>query len=283
MEMNMNFQKSIFTLAVGLALSPTIYASPIVFDAFNSNTLSANGTNQSSPEVELGFEINFFGERWDRTFVNENGNITFFNSFGSYTASSLAVADQTMIAPFFADVDAWRSVNDGIGSAVTYGQGFFEGYSAFGVNWIDVNSYVGSGESNNSFQLILVDRQDDGEEGDFDIIFNYEDIFWEAGDLSTTAPLAGFSNPPPWGTVSNTRSTDTTFFELSGSGQPGAFLNDGPHALAFNSYNSDVEGRYIFEFRGDTDIFSVPEPATLFLLGSGLLGLAFARRRVLNG
>jgi hypothetical protein len=252
-------------------------ASPIVYNAFDSNTLTGSLANPSSPEVDIGFEINFFGERWDKTYVNENGNITFFNPFGDYAHSDLDSTDQTIIAPFFADVEALYSTVEGRGSAVTYGQGLFDGYNAFGVNWIDVNYDYGLGDNNNSFQLILVDRQDDGIEGDFDIIFNYENILWETGRFSSSfPPLAGFSNP--WGSVSNTDSTDTYLFELPGSGQPGAFLNGGSHALAFNSYNSGIEGRYIFEFRGNSDIPLASEEATLLLLSSGFFSLPFVRR-----
>jgi hypothetical protein len=127
----------------------------------------------------------------------------------------------------------------------------------------------------------LVDRRDDQDPDatyDFDIVFNYDPASWEFGLFSDDlSPLAGFSNPYGW--VENTVAFgDSTLYELPGSGQSGAFLAGGSHDLAANSHNSDVLGRYIFEFRGGDFVNRPSEEPTLLLLISGLFSLPFARR-----
>jgi hypothetical protein len=92
----------------------------------------------------------------------------------------------------------------------------------------------------------LVDRSDQGA-GDFDIIFNFDQIEWETGDasggtdgLGGSSARAGYSN----GT--------TTSLELPGSAVNGALLDTSPTGLVHNSRSSVVNGRYVFEVRGGT-------------------------------
>ena len=201
-----------------------------------------------------------------------------------YTPFDLTSTGQQIIAPFFADVDT-RANSD----PTRYGSGTFAGRPAFGVNWINVNCYAAGSATppgNNSFQLILVDRSDVGP-GDFDIVFNYDQILWETGTasggsnecLGGSAARAGFSN----GT-----GVPGTFYELPGSAIPGAFLNGGPNALITGSLNSNVSGRYIFQARNGN--IPVPPPAptagiptlqewALLLMGLLLGGLVWRSAR----
>src|SRR5690606_32670195 len=145
-----------------------------------------------------------------------------------------------IIAPFFADVDTSEA-----GLEVTYGTGSFNGRDAFGANWVDVD-YFSSDSSHtnrNSFQLLLIDRSDIAA-GDFDIMFNYDQIQWETGQASggDDDGLGGDS-----ARVGFSRGTGLpgTFFELAGSGVNGAFLDGGPNALVTNQLNSGMDGRYV--------------------------------------
>ena len=166
------------SMAFGLLASTTVSALPIVA-GFNTNTLASNDDG-STGLVDLGFSANFFGVSSTQAYVNNNGNITFDNSLSSFTPFDLTSTGQQIIAPFFADVDTRAA-----GDPVTYGQGTYDGRDAFGVNWINVDYFNGSTShtNRNSFQLILADRSDISA-GDFDIIFNYDQIQWETGEAS---------------------------------------------------------------------------------------------------
>lgn len=241
---------------------------------FDSNEMFRND-DESTGIAALGFTVNFFGISHSGVYINTNGNVTFDDPLSTFTPFNLTSTSRQIIAPFFADVDTTAA-----GDPVTYGTGTFDGRAAFGVNWINVDYFDSSTShtNRNSFQLILVDRSDISA-GDFDIIFNYDSIQWEAGTASDgdenglggSSARAGFSN----GT-----GDPGTFFELAGSAVNGAFLNGGPNALNTGMLNSDVAGRYIFSARnGDIDVTEVPEPSSLALFGLGTVAALVARRR----
>jgi hypothetical protein len=86
-----------------------------------------------------------------------------------------------IIAPFFGDVDTRNELS----GVVTYGSSVFEGRQVFCANWdgVGVGYYNQRVDKLNKFQVLLVDRSDIGA-GDFDIIFNYNQIQWETGEAS---------------------------------------------------------------------------------------------------
>ena len=208
---------------------------------FSSNTLAAND-DDSTGAVPLGFEINFFGGRYSSVYVNNNGNITFNGSQGTYTPYGLTGGvPQPIIAPFFADVDTRA------GNLMTYGTDFFaNGRKVFGVNWMDVGYYASHTDKLNSFQLVLIDRSETGE-GNFDIEFNYNKVQWETGDASSGSGGMG-GNSVHAGYSAGT-GAQGSFFELAGSGVNGAMIDGGGNALTSNKRNSTRKGRYRFQVR----------------------------------
>jgi hypothetical protein len=250
-----------------LAMSAPAFGGAIVA-GFNSSTLPANDDG-STGLVAIGFDVDFFGLMFSDLYVNNNGNVTFDNPLSIFTPFDLTSTGRQIIAPFFADVDTRNN-----GSPVTYGTGLFDGFDAFGVNWVDVD-YFSSSTSHtnfNSFQLILVDRSDIAV-GDFDIIFNYDNIMWETGQASGS-DSDGLGGSSARVGFSNGTGAAGTQFELPGSAVNGAFLNAGANSLINNRLNSDVDGRYIFNARSGNIIIDpreVPETGTLIILVTGLM------------
>ncbi|MCL2590895.1 MAG: PEP-CTERM sorting domain-containing protein [Betaproteobacteria bacterium] len=261
--------KNAVVLAAGLLVSGASFAGPVV-SGFDANTLARNDDSYTGL-VNIGFTVNFFGEEYSQLYVNNNGNVTFDYALATYTPFGLTNTSRVIIAPFFADVDTRYA-----GDPVTYGIGTYGGHDAFGVNWVNVDYYLSSTShtARDSFQLILVDRSDVGS-GDFDIVFNYDNIQWETGEASGGSPdgLGGYSARVGW---SNGTGGADSFFELAGSAVNGAFLNGGPNALAGMTYTFQVRNGEI-----SPPIPTIPEPETyaMLLAGLGVVGALAKRRR----
>lgn len=271
--------KTVMQLSAALLLSclvPTVVPAGAIVSGFSTDTLPANDDGSAGP-VALGFTANFFGANYSQLYVNNNGNVTFDGALSAFTPFPLTSTVTRIIAPFFADVDTRVA-----GDPVTYGTGTFEGKDAFGVNWINVDYFSSSlsHTNRNSFQLLLVDRSDIAV-GDFDIIFNYDQIQWETGEFSG-GDSNGRGGSSARAGYSNGSGLSGTFFELAGSAINGAFLDGGSHSLIANRLNSNVDGRYIFEARngGVVNPQPVPEPSSLALLAAGgVIGIVGGRRR----
>jgi hypothetical protein len=214
---------------------------------FTTNNIPANDDG-SSPLVNVGFTLNFFGVQTNQLYVNNNGNLTFGQPFPTYTPTALNTDNGgiPIIAAFFADVDT-SAVPAGGSQLVAYGQDNLCGRPAFGADFINVGYFDANTDKLNSFQIILVDRSDTGA-GNFDIEFNYDTITWETGDVSGgTNGLGGQSAHVGY---TNGTGAPGTFFELPGSGVPGSFINGGPDALTGLSVLSNTPGRQHYLVRG---------------------------------
>jgi hypothetical protein len=204
-----------------------------------TNSLARNDDG-STASIGLPFTLNFYGTDYGALFVNNNGNVTFDTSLGTYTPFNLSTNLKTIIAPFFADVDT-RGTGSGL---VTYGATTYDGRSAFCVNWVNVGYYGSHYDKLNSIQLLLVERFDTGS-GNFDMMFNYDKVQWETGDASSgSGGLGGYSARAGYSDgLSN-------FFELPGSAVNGGLLDSNASTgLINNSLNSSQLGRYIFQVR----------------------------------
>lgn len=233
-----------------------------------TGSLPANDDSYSNA-IDLGFTIDFGGTSYSQTYVSNNGYITFGDGSGDYSPSRLEeYSGLPIIAAFFSDVDT-RSPNTG---TVTWGTGFVNDLAAFAVKWNQVGEYpAGSNpNSSNTFEIVLVSRTDIGT-GNFDIYFDYGSMSWDNGNA-----VAGFHNGS---------STSPLFYEVPGSGTPGAFVDGGPNSL-FASTNSGTNGVLTFTARDGAfgeiaEITVVPEPSTIamFALGLVVVGLSMLRRR----
>jgi hypothetical protein len=236
-------------LLAALAGTTAAEAQPIRRNPGFYTHLVPRNDDQSSGLEPLGFTINFFGKIRTAAYVNNNGNLTFDSDLATFTPFGLLRTQREIIAPFFADVDTRP---DG-SQVVTFGQDVINGRRAFAANYVNVGYYALHVDKLNSFQVVLISREDQGP-GDFDIEFNYEAIKWETGDASGgvngfggTSAAVGWSN-----------GTDTAF-ELPGSLIPGSFLDGGPYSLVRQSISGRVgntpgapagtRGRLIFRAR----------------------------------
>jgi len=127
-------------------------------------------------------------------YVNTNGNITFRGSVGTFTPSPFPIADQPMIAPWWADVDT-----RGGGVLTRNNVCFAVEASRVVVTWHLVGYFSVHDNLQNSFQLILSRPPDAAGVTDFDVEFRYNRCQWTTGDasggaggLGGTAAQAGF-------------------------------------------------------------------------------------------
>lgn len=213
-------------------------------DYCTANALRGNDDGSTS-EVQLPFELTFFGQSYRSLYVNNNGNVSFGRAMGQYTPGDLASADQEapLIAAFFADVDTRSSAS----FEVTYGSS--PDGKTFCVNWANVGYYSSRADKLNIFQLLLTSRTGASgrQAGDFDITMNYDQIQWETGGASGGSEGLGGTSAG----VGYTAGTGDpgTYFELEGSRVPGSFLDGQSTSLVAGQLNSSQVGRYRFEIR----------------------------------
>jgi uncharacterized repeat protein (TIGR02543 family) len=206
-----------------------------------TNQLPANDDG-STAAIPLPFVVDFFGTQYGEAYVNNNGNITFNQSMGTFTPFSITATVPPMIAPFFADVDT-RAIGS---SLVTWGTTTFGGRPALCVDWVDVGYYTGHADKTNSFQLLLVDHSNVGA-GDFDIIMNYDRADWETGDASSG--VAGFGGIPAGAGYSAGDGDAAHFYQFPGSLTQGGLLDSNDQGLTSGSRGSQQPGRYVFPIR----------------------------------
>ncbi|MGA9452400.1 MAG: nidogen-like domain-containing protein [Verrucomicrobiia bacterium] len=209
---------------------------------FDQQNLPANDDG-STGLVPLPFTINFLGNSESGLYVNNNGNVTFNQSFYYYTPGDLASTKALIIAPFWADVDTRNPAS----SIVLYGTNVVQGRMAFGVDWVNVGYYNQNADKLLSCQLVIIDRSDIAP-GNFDMEFNYDRVEWEAGDASDG--IDGIWQGQWGGSARAGFSDGVTDYELPGSGIGGSFLDTNTvTGLVYNSLNTTILGRYLFYFR----------------------------------
>ncbi len=133
--------------------------------------------------------LHFFGGTYNAMFVNTNGNITFRDAVPTFTPDPFPVADQPMIAPWWADVDT-----RGGGQPARNNICFHVERNRVVVTWNNVGYFSTHDDLQNDFQLILTTSNTCATTGDFDVEFRYNRCQWTTGDASKG--MGGFGGTP---------------------------------------------------------------------------------------
>ncbi|MES2207492.1 MAG: nidogen-like domain-containing protein [Pseudomonadota bacterium] len=210
---NPRFKKTCIALAAFIALSSAKVHAIELLSGFGGNrgygteSLLPND-DESSGRLSLPFEINFFSGVYNNFFVNNNGNISFESSLGSYTPNAFPVSNQPMIAPWWADVDTRPSALDSSNSVWVASPNA----NTLVVTWDKVGYYSNGTDKANDFQLVLRNRADTGT-GNFDIDFRYHQLQWTTG--SASEGVDGLGGVPAQ--AGYDAGDNTNFFTLPGS------------------------------------------------------------------
>lgn len=227
------------------ALGPNALMYPT---GWNTNAVT-RGDDTSNLVVNIPFTMNWLGTNYTQLYLNMNGNVTFTSGFTSYQPGVLTGVGQGIMAPFWADVDTRYvgSPNLLYYSNITSGSvTTVNGRKAMLVTWAAVQYYnngnTTSQTATDTFQLVIVDRSDTGA-GNFDFIYNYDQMLWDKGTAGATFARAGWA------------ANATTGFELPGSGTSGALLDGAATSTALVKKSLDSGGqlgRYVWQVRGGT-------------------------------
>jgi hypothetical protein len=236
--MKMNKKRSFFAAALLLSSTSFISHATVMLNGFGGDAgygelAMPRNDDGSSNQLDLPFDINFFGNTYNQFFINNNGNLTFDSPVSSYTPSPFPVTNQAMIAPFWADVDT---------SCTTCGEVYVGSPSegTVAITWNNVGVYPASDNGlRNSFQAVIIDRSADNNAGDFDVEFRYDNLTWTSGSASGGDGEVGGSIHAQAGYDAG---NDSDFYAL-----PGSFSED---VLALqNTSNTGEDGVWRFAIR----------------------------------
>ena len=177
------------TVAAVSLVAPVAHAAPLLRsfggpEGFGTNVLPSNDDGYSSAvDLTGAFSggLRFFGGPYTEFFVNNNGNISFNDDIFTFTARPFPVADQPMIAPYWADVDTRNRTDISEPSENLVYWHLEPGRLV--VTWYNVGYFSSQNDKRMSFQLILTNALDCGS-GDFDVEFRYETCEWTSGGAS---------------------------------------------------------------------------------------------------
>ncbi len=186
----------------------------IPLDASFAVALNANDDGSTS-EMTLPFNFTFYGDLLNSFFINNNGNISFDQPYGTYTPSGFPIAGFPMLAPFWADVDT-RGSNSGL----VY---YRIEPNRLVVIWDHVGYFASHDNLLNTFELIVTDGTDPLIGIGNNVAFCFDDMQWTTGDASGGS--GGFGGSPA--TVGINKG-DGTNFALIGRFDHEGIDYDGP-------------------------------------------------------
>jgi hypothetical protein len=201
-----------------------------------SFTAFAANDDLSVGPINLGFTFDFYGTAQTQVYINNNGNVSFGDSYSTYTPTGFPVSGFPMIAPFWGDVDT-----RGIGSGLCY---YKLESNRLIVTWDAVGYYNSNVDKLNTFQLIITDGTDPLVGIGNNVAFAYDDMQWTTGDVS--GGTGGFGGSPA--TVGINKGDGVDFALIGLFDHPGTDydgpggLNDGVDWLDCKAFAFDASG-----------------------------------------
>jgi Nidogen-like/PEP-CTERM motif len=214
---------------------------------FGELAMQAND-DDSSNRLDLPFTLNFFGSSYTDLFVNNNGNVSFLSGIGGYTPEPFPVANQPMIAPWWADVDT-----RGGAAGLPHNAVFIAAPNAdtVVVTWSNVGYFSNQTDKRNDFQLVIRNRADTGA-GNFDFDFRYQRLEWTTG--SASGGSNGLGGTPAQAGYDDGRGVNYQTL-------PGSRTDDVLNLVNLSNVSTDTPGLWTFAVRnGDTPGSSASNP-----------------------
>ena len=170
--------------------------------------------DQSTGLIALPFTFCLYGTNYTSCYINNNGNISFGSSYGTFSSSPFPDPGYIMVAPFWGDVD-------------TRGTGTVKYKitpTAMYVNWEAVGYYSNMTDKVNTFQLIITNGSDPILPPGNNIAFCYGDMQWTTGAASSG--VGGFGGTPATVGV-NQGAPGLNYIQIGRFDQPGAAYDGG--------------------------------------------------------
>jgi len=163
--------------------------------------------------LTIPFNFCLYGTNYTNLYINNNGNISFGSSYGTFSSSPFPDPTYIMVAPFWGDVDT-----RGTGTVK-----YKTTASAMYVNWEAVGYYSMETDLLNTFQLIITDGTDPILPAGNNIAFCYGDMQWTTGAASMG--VGGFGGVPS--TVGINKGDGVNYVQIGRFDQPGAAYDGG--------------------------------------------------------
>jgi gliding motility-associated-like protein len=169
----------------------------------------------SSALINLPFQFSLYGDLYSAVYINNNGNLSFQQAFGTFTSTGFPNATNRMVAPFWADVDT-RGNGGQVWYKVTP--------TSMVVNWVGVGYYNQQTDKRNWFQVTITNGQDPSIGIGSNVQFCYLDMQWTTG--SASSGVNGFGGTPA--TVGANRALNTGDYIQFGRFGVNSAIYDGP-------------------------------------------------------
>jgi len=140
----------------------------------------------STTQINLPFTFCLYGQNYTSCYINNNGNISFDDPYGTFSASAFPSPQFVMVAPFWADVDTRNQESGLVYYRITP--------TSLTVYWDNVGYFAQMADKVNTFQLIITNGQDPLVPNGGNVSFCYGDMEWTTG--SASGGIDGFGGTP---------------------------------------------------------------------------------------